>query len=131
MDAPKKLVRFDTYVKRHPSLTVEEFHRQWTEVHAQLLKHWLECHGVHRYTIFHPLRSEQGHHIGPAAAPSTLDFDGHAEILVDSLDIIKALQEDPYYKAVIEPDESNLIDFQSVRHIIGYEEVWVLDGKAV
>ncbi|PWY74242.1 hypothetical protein BO83DRAFT_28297 [Aspergillus eucalypticola CBS 122712] len=44
----KHLIRFDTYVKRHPSLTAEEFHHTWTASHAQLLKNWLARHGVYR-----------------------------------------------------------------------------------
>lgn len=39
--------------------------------------------------------------------------------------------EDPYYKEVVEPDEAKLINKQSVRHIVGYEEVWIEDGKLV
>ncbi|KAL3253401.1 hypothetical protein ABHI18_009513, partial [Aspergillus niger] len=66
MTTSKHLIRFDTYVKRHPSLTVEEFHQfcwhlhsfptvtsTWTTSHAQLLKTWLARHGVYRYTLFH------------------------------------------------------------------------------
>lgn len=70
-------------------------------------------------------------YLGASQGASILDFDGHGEILVETSDSLKALMEDPYYKEVVEPDEAKLIDKQSVRRTVGYEEVWVQDGKVV
>lgn len=39
--------------------------------------------------------------------------------------------EDPYHKEVVQPDEAKLVDRQSVRRTVGYEEVWVQDRKVV
>lgn len=61
----------------------------------------------------------------------SLDFDGHAEILVESTEILAALQADPYYERVIKPDEDELLDQDSIKRRIGWEEVWVKYGKAV
>ncbi|KAA8645023.1 hypothetical protein EYZ11_012838 [Aspergillus tanneri] len=54
-----------------------------------------------------------------------LDFDGHAEVLLDNWDILDRLRADPYYKDVVEPSEAKLIDKGSVKRRVGYEEVWV------
>ncbi|GKZ30057.1 hypothetical protein AbraIFM66950_007578 [Aspergillus brasiliensis] len=58
-------------------------------------------------------------------------FDGHAEILLENWDILGRLRADPYYVEVVEPSEVKLIDKSSVVRRVGYEEVWVAEGKAV
>lgn len=60
-----------------------------------------------------------------------LDFDGHAEVLLESWDILAKLRDDRYYEEVMKPSEEKLIDQSSVRRRVGYEEVWVCDGKAI
>ncbi|GLA78149.1 hypothetical protein AtubIFM55763_010638 [Aspergillus tubingensis] len=129
----KHLIRFDTYVKRHPSLTAEVFHHIWTASHAQLLKNWLARHGVYRYTLFHtpPVMAQQ--YLGQTPADSDqamASFDGHAEIVLENWEILSRLRADPYYQEVVEPSEAKLIDKASVVRRVGYEEVWVSDGKA-
>jgi hypothetical protein len=67
------MIRLGIYVKRHPSLTSEEFHeyvaqtgrhghpcrngqrltssrRRWSKVHGALVKGWLAEKGIYRYT---------------------------------------------------------------------------------
>ncbi|OJJ68350.1 hypothetical protein ASPBRDRAFT_47290 [Aspergillus brasiliensis CBS 101740] len=132
--ATKRLIRFDTYVKRHPSLTVEEFHHAWTTNHAQVLKNWLARHGVYRYTLFHtpPVMAEEYLGQSRAGADQGMEFfDGHAEILVEDWGILGRLRADPYYLEVVEPSETRLIDKASTVRRVGYEEVWVSEGKAV
>ncbi|GKZ71935.1 hypothetical protein AnigIFM50267_007981 [Aspergillus niger] len=129
MTTSKHLIRFDTYVKRHPSLTVEEFHH-----HAQLLKTWLARHWVYRYTLFHTPPDVAKQYLGQEHAGGghvMESFDGHAEILLESWDILGRLRADPYYVEVVEPSEVTLIDKASVVRRVGYEEVWVAEGKAV
>ncbi|KAF9886601.1 hypothetical protein FE257_011241 [Aspergillus nanangensis] len=131
MEYQKRFVRFDIFVRRHPSLSVEKFHDYWSNIHAPLIKHWLQRHGVYRYTQYHtpPLMREQ--YFGGAEGVHTLDFDGHGEVLVEDPDTLKALIEDPYFKDVVEPDEERFIDKASRRRTVGYEEIWVRDGKVV
>ncbi|PYH87534.1 hypothetical protein BO71DRAFT_424295 [Aspergillus ellipticus CBS 707.79] len=129
MTTAKRLIRFDTYVKRHPSLTVEEFHH-----HAQLLKNWLARHGVYRYTLFHTPPDMAREYLGQshAGGDQVMEaFDGHAEVLLEDWDILGRLRADPYYLEVVEPSEVQLIDKASVLRRVGYEEVWVSEGKAV
>ncbi|PWY96734.1 hypothetical protein BO94DRAFT_481773 [Aspergillus sclerotioniger CBS 115572] len=129
MSPPQRLIRFDTYVKRHPSLSAEEFHEIWTNEHAQLLKKWLERHGVYRYTLFHTPPAMASEYLG--GGDQGLEFDGHAEVLLESWDILARLRADPYYQEVVEPSENKLIDKGSVKRRVGYEEIWVTEGKAV
>ena len=69
------MLRLDVLVKRNPSMTAEEFDeyiyytidrtstersdcadRYWTYTHSNLIKGWLQRHGVYRYTqVSHPL----------------------------------------------------------------------------
>ncbi|KAI3012350.1 hypothetical protein CBS147346_727 [Aspergillus niger] len=117
MTTSKHLIRFDTYVKRHPSLTVEEFHHTWTTSHAQLLKTWLARHGVYRYTLFHTPPDMAKPYLGQEhdSGDHVMElFDGHAEILLESWDILGRLRADPYYVEVVEPSEVTLIDKASV-----------------
>ena len=40
-------------------------------------------------------------------------------------------REDPYYASHIAPDEDKLFDWESARWTVGWEEVYVKDGKVV
>ena len=60
-----------------------------------------------------------------------LDFDGHAEVVVPNTDVLKKLVEDSFYAELAKPDEEALIDMNSVMRTIGYEEIYVENGKAV
>ncbi|XRM42242.1 hypothetical protein ABZX51_005466 [Aspergillus tubingensis] len=67
----------------------------------------------------------------PAAGDQVMaSFDGHAEILLENWGILSHLR-DPYYQEVVELSEAKLTDKASdVVRRVGYEEVWVSDGKA-
>ena len=68
---------------------------------------------------------------GPADSHQVMaSFDGHAEIVLENWEILSRLRADPYYQEVVEPSEAKLIDKASVVRRVGYEEVWVSDGKA-
>ena len=62
---------------------------------------------------------------------STLDFDGHAEVVVPNIDVLKKLVEDNFFAEFAQPDEEALVDMKSVMRTIGYEEIYVENGKAV
>ncbi len=40
-------------------------------------------------------------------------------------------REDPYYKEVVFPDEEKLFEWETAKWSVGWEEVWVEDGKVV
>ena len=60
-----------------------------------------------------------------------LDFDGHAEVVVPNIDVLKTLVEDGFFAEFAKPDEEALVDMDSVMRTIGYEEIHVENGKAV
>ena len=60
-----------------------------------------------------------------------LDFDGHAEVVVPNIDVLKKLVEDNFFAEFAKPDEEALVDMNSVKRTIGYEEIHVENGKAV
>lgn len=60
-----------------------------------------------------------------------LDFDGHAEVVVPNLDTLRKLVEDDFFSEFVKPDEEALIDVNSLKRSIGYEEHYVENGKAV
>ena len=61
----------------------------------------------------------------------TLEFNGHAEIVVPSLDVLKKLVQDNFFSEFAKPDEAALVDIGSVMRTIGYEEIHMENGKAV
>lgn len=60
-----------------------------------------------------------------------LDFDGHAEVLVSNIDVLKKLVQDNFFSGFAKPGEAALIDVSSMRRAIGYEETHVENGKAI
>ena len=62
---------------------------------------------------------------------SILDFDGHAEVVVPNIDVLKKLVEDNFFSEFAKPDEEALVDIKSVMRSIGYEEIHVENGRAV
>jgi len=125
------MVRLDIYVKRHPSLTSEQFHERWSKVHGSLVKGWLAEKGIWRYTQYHSPPEIASQALGIHDDSGNLDFDGHAEVVVPNIDVLRKLVEDNFFAKFATPDEEALVDMSSVRRSIGYEEVHVENGKVV
>ncbi|TVY55834.1 Dehydratase aurZ, partial [Lachnellula suecica] len=124
----KRMVRLDIYVKRHPSLSSEQFHERWSKVHGSLVKGWLAEKGVWRYTQYHSPPEMATQALGIHDEAGILEFDGHAEIVVSGIEVLRGLVEDDFFREFAVPDEEALVDMGSVRRSIGYEEVHVEDG---
>lgn len=60
-----------------------------------------------------------------------LDFDGHAEVVVPNIDVLKKLVEDDFFSEFAKPDEEALVDMDSVMRTIGYEKIHVEKWSAV
>jgi prephenate dehydrogenase len=60
-----------------------------------------------------------------------LDSDGHAEVVVLSIEVLKKLVEDKFFADSATPDQEAITDMGSVMRSIGYEEIHVENGKAV
>lgn len=59
------------------------------------------------------------------------DYDGFVELLMPDLSCYEKMIQDPYYKDVMVPDEMEFADWSSSKITIGWEEVYVQDGKVV
>lgn len=57
--------------------------------------------------------------------PPVLEYDGAAEFWMPSLEIFQAMGSDPEYLNVIQPDEANFIDLETIRMVIGVDYVVV------
>ena len=60
-----------------------------------------------------------------------LEFDGAAEFWVPNLETFAAMGSDPEYVNVIQPDEANFIDAESMRLIVGVDYIVVENQNAV
>ena len=59
------------------------------------------------------------------------DFDGHVELTVPNLDVLKACLSDPYYKSDVEPDEHKFLDAAKSMRTLGWEELKIEDNKVL
>ncbi|KAF1979245.1 hypothetical protein BU23DRAFT_448016 [Bimuria novae-zelandiae CBS 107.79] len=125
----QQLIKLGIFVKRDPSLTSEELHERWSKMHGPLVKGWPAEKGIYRYYRTPPEMTSQG--LGIHDTAGNRDFDGAAEVTVENLDILPKLVEDNFFSEFTKPDEASLVDPSSVRRTIGYEEVYVDQGKVV
>ena len=125
--------------KRNPKLTEDEFHHHWSTVHAQKASAHLAKFGIVKYTQYHTpssLRKQLAQSL-PAVGGDTdkdsmiVDYDGFVELLMPDLSCYEKAIEDQYYKDVIVPDEMAFADWSSSKLTVGWEEVYIQDGKAL
>jgi hypothetical protein len=65
------------------------------------------------------------------ALASVAEYDGFVELLMPSLSCFDEAQKDPYYLEVVAPDELKFADVPRTQILVGWEEVYVQDGKVV
>ncbi|KAJ9499903.1 hypothetical protein H2202_004893 [Exophiala xenobiotica] len=118
MATKQRLVRFTILVKRNPALTEEEFHSYWTTKH------------VPQYHTPSSVR-DQAKSIPGIAQATIAEWDGFVELLMPNMSCFDEAQKDPYYSEVVFPDELKFADPANSQIIIGWEEVYVQDGKIV
>ena len=70
---------------------------------------------------------------GDFAQMNVADYDGFVEMLVreDDFECLNRARQDPYYKSHVEPDEHKFFDVARSQMTVGWEEVYVEDGKVV
>ena len=69
--------------------------------------------------------------LGTHANANILDFDGHAELVFPNIDLLKKLVGDNFFEEFAKLDGEPLVDLNNVMQTVGYEEVYVEDGKVV
>ncbi len=60
-----------------------------------------------------------------------LDFDGCGDFLMADFSCFKRFVESPYNLSEIIPDEQKFIDWDTAHYRVGWEEVYVENGKPV
>ncbi|RPB01937.1 hypothetical protein L873DRAFT_564302 [Choiromyces venosus 120613-1] len=133
--APKKerAVKFIIQQYRNPSITEEEFHTYWSKKHAALASPWLVRHGILKYAQYHTTTQTRTL-VSPMAASRSwkvADFDGQVEILCRSFEDVITACADPEYPGKIGRDEKRFIDHARSVASVGWEEVYVEDGRVV
>jgi uncharacterized protein (TIGR02118 family) len=114
------VIKLICFVKRNPTLSVDEFHRHWREKHAPLIA---ETPGVAERIV----RYEQNHR-APDDYARGGDFDGVAIQWFESMDDFAAMVRHPEYQARVAPDEDVLLDRDGLIWILTDEEEVVIPG---
>lgn len=128
--------RVTILVYRNPKLTSSQFHHHWTNVHVPKVSAHLAKFGITRYRQYHTPHSLQGTLV--KSLPSLeldedrfADYDGMVELLMPDLGCYERAMNDQYYKDVIAPDELEFADMKKSKVLVGWEETYVENGKAV
>jgi len=103
------------YIRRKPGLTSEQFYDHWETVHARIVAPWAEKNGLLGYRQIHlagtlPPTNTATQQSPHSTSTNTLHFDGIATFEVPADVQFADAFKDPYYTAVIEPDEARFID---------------------
>jgi EthD domain len=114
------VIKLICFVKRNPSLSVDEFHDQWRGRHARLIS---ETPGVADRIV----RYEQNHR-APEDYARGGDFDGVAIQWFDSMSDFVEMVSDPEYQTRVAPDEDVLLDRDGLVWILTDEEEVVITG---
>ncbi|OAP62041.1 hypothetical protein AYL99_04244 [Fonsecaea erecta] len=134
MATKQKVLRVSMYLKRKPEMSEEEFNHYWSHVHGPLVRPLVEKYGILKYTQYHTSTSVQ--QTTMAAWPelqalAVTPYDGVAEFIVKDIEGIKKSRDDPFFIEKVRPDEEKFFDVKGMAWTIGWEEVYVLDGKIV
>ncbi|OAL30475.1 hypothetical protein AYO22_01673 [Fonsecaea multimorphosa] len=150
----QRMVKLSLFARRKSHLSEEEFHQYWSETHRALAMDWLVRYGIVKYTQVssslintssnRPLMARPAQYHTPSKLLSSalagfpalkgvkkVDFDGVGEFLMPDVACFHRAREDPYYAEVVAPDEEKLFDWASAEWTIGWEEVYIKDGKVV
>ncbi|KAH9215403.1 EthD domain-containing protein [Leptodontidium sp. 2 PMI_412] len=128
-----RVLKLTIMQRRNPNLTEEEFHAHWTTKHASLASAWLRRNGIIGYTQHHIPKSTRDLAAGVAKefGWTLSDYDGHVEFMLRSVEDLKKAVEDPEYPEKVLPDEQRFMDQSNSLVTVGWEEVYVKDGKVV
>lgn len=132
----QRLLRVTLLAYRNPNLTEEQFHYHWTNIHAPKVSAHLAKFGILSYKQYHcpsSLRQSFTSAIPSLSkgADSAADYDGFVELLMPSLDCYEKALQDEYYVNVVAPDDKYFADMERSKMLVGWEEVYVQDGKPV
>jgi hypothetical protein len=118
------MIKLTCFLKRNPSLSVEEFREHWQTTHADLIQ---SVPGIDRWLIRYVQRLPVDE---PDKWTGTREFDGITEQWFASYADFEAMISDPGYRATVTPDEGVLLDMEGIVCLITEEARPVVDGRA-
>jgi hypothetical protein len=102
------VLQLTVLVKRHPDLSVEEFHRRWREHGRTIAGEPTLARHILRYEQHH--RAVRDYEHGDAG----VTYDGLALQQFESMRDFLAFIEEPKYAELIAPDERTLLDMPNL-----------------
>ncbi|KAF2265055.1 hypothetical protein CC78DRAFT_567836 [Lojkania enalia] len=127
------LVRVTVCVNRRQGTTEDEFNKYWAYKHGPLATDWLQRNGIIKYSQYHTTSEYKalGKNMFEATGRTLLAYDGMGDFWVKKYEDFEAAFLDQYYQQVIQPDEKNLIDMDTIAVTIGVEYIVIEDGEIV
>ncbi|TPX08007.1 uncharacterized protein E0L32_010338 [Thyridium curvatum] len=122
---PGRYVKISIFLRKLPHITDEYFHAYWANNHIiPALANKLFVEKVRRYNQHH-ITPELREQIQATGVPA-LDYDGVAEVWVDSLEDWKAISQDKDFIKAILPDEDHFL-LKPNTFQIGYDNLVIGD----
>lgn len=115
------MVKLFAVLRRHPSMSVEEFVAHWRDHHGPLI-------AGEPSLARHIVRYEQHVRHRPDPLSGTEDVDGVAVQWFTSMDAFVAFMSEPAYAELIAPDERRFLDLDRLEFVITEEPTVVIDG---
>ncbi|KAG4424774.1 hypothetical protein IFR04_002122 [Cadophora malorum] len=133
MAAKQRVLKLTIMQHRNPSMSEEDFHAHWTRKHAPLASAWLQRNEIISYTQYHTPKSTR--YLAASVAKdfgwTLAGYDGYVDFMVSSVEDLKNAVEDPEYPEKVLPDEQMFMDQSNSVVTVGWEEVYVKDGKVI
>lgn len=99
------MIQLTVLVKRHPDLSIEEFHARW-RVHGRTI--------AEEPSLARHIRRYEQHHRAVKDYESGDTYDGLALQQYDDLDAFFGFVQEPKYAELIRPDEDTLLDMSKL-----------------
>ncbi|KIY00635.1 uncharacterized protein Z520_03298 [Fonsecaea multimorphosa CBS 102226] len=134
MATKHRFYRITIFVNRVPELSEDEFHKHWSTTHRQLAEDLLVKYGIAKYRQYHTpsaLLPEAEAKCPGLDKVKELGFDGAADFIMADIESFYKFRQDPYYSSHVDADARILFDWNSARWTVGWEEVYVKDGRVV
>ncbi|XXG96009.1 hypothetical protein Hte_002286 [Hypoxylon texense] len=113
------LVKITFFIKKKDGLSDEEFHKHWSENHAEIfLSVPIARQNIVKYSQFH---SDSSVNLAPYGI-GMAGFDGGANMWAYSLEDVFAVFKDEEYLRVVRPDEEQFLNSAETVAMLGWEE---------